>query len=243
MTTASSFDWSEWDKESIIDMVYMARGLVVGQTLTITEFNTRLTRHIKYWLPVRSRKSLEPQVDKGHVWIGGMYYTDYDQKKQKSIEIALAYHKDDRVITITARRFTRICNRIADVLLHEIIHMRQARKRNFKNLPGYNSTAESTKSRQEQEYLGDPDEIDAYAFNMACELNEKFNGDIKQIVNYFNEPQKGKKRYFNTWRMYLKAFNWDSDHRIIRRIKKRCIYYLSRSQISKPYQSKDWIHR
>ena len=84
MTTASSFDWSEWDKESIIDMVYMARGLVVGQTLTITEFNTRLTRHIKYWLPVRSRKSLEPQVDRGHVWIGGMYYTDYDQKKQKS---------------------------------------------------------------------------------------------------------------------------------------------------------------
>ena len=243
MATASSFDWSEWDKETIIDMVYMAKDLVANQNLTITEFNNRLTKHIKYWLPVRTRKSLEPQVDKGFVWIGGMYHTEYDQQKKKSIELCLAYHKGDRMINLSTRRFTRTCHRVADVLLHEIIHMRQARKRNFKNLPGYSSTAESTKLRQEQEYLGDPDEIDAYAFNMACELNEKFSGNINQIVDYFNDPQKGKRRYFNTWRMYLKAFNWDSDHRIIRRLKKRCIYYLSRSQISKPYHSKDWIHR
>ena len=121
--------------------------------------------------------------------------------------------------------------------------MRQARKRNFKNLPGYSSQAESTKQRQEQEYLGDNDEIDAYAFNMACELDEKFHGDMKKIVSYFDEPQKGKRRYYDTWRMYLKAFNWDSDHKICRRLKKRSIYYLSRSQISKPFQCKDWIHR
>jgi len=243
VTIASSFNWSEWDKQSIIDMVYMAKDLVVDQNLTVTEFNTRLTKHIKYWLPVRSRKSYDAKVEENHLWIGGMYYTEYDMEKQKCIELHLCYKKGTNRINLTPRRFTRICNRVADVLLHEIIHMRQARKRKFKNLPGYSSKAESTKQRQEQEYLGDNDEIDAYAFNMACELNEKFQGYIKQIVDYFNEPQKGKRRYYNTWRMYLKAFDWDSDHRIIRRLKKRCIYYLSRSQISKPFHSKDWIYR
>jgi len=243
VTIASSFNWSEWDKQSIIDMVYMAKDLLVDQPLSITEFNKRLTKHIKYWLPVRSRISYDPKVEENHLWIGGMYYTEYDMDRKKCIELHLCYKTGSKRITLTSRRFTRICNRVADVLLHEIIHMRQARKRKFKNLPGYSSTAESTKQRQEQEYLGDNDEIDAYAFNMACELNEKFYGDMKQIVDYFNEPQKGKRRYYNTWRMYLKAFDWDSDHRIIRRLKKRCIYYLSRSQISKPFQSKDWIHR
>jgi hypothetical protein len=239
----SSFDWSEWDKQSIIDMVYMAKDRVVNQPLTIAEFDKRLNNHIKNWLPIRSRRSCEEKVDTNFLWVGGMYYTDYDKDRKKSIELSLCYRKGDTTINLTHRRFKGTCGRIADVLLHEIIHMQQARKRKFKNLPGYSSTAESTKQRQEQEYLGDPDEIDAYAFNMACELNEKFNGDLSQIVSYFDEPQKGKRRYYNTWRMYLKAFDWDSDHRIIRRLKKRCIYYLSRSQISRPIQPGYWIKR
>jgi len=243
MAKPASFDWSEWDKQSIINMVYMCKDRVANQTLTIAEFDKRLNNHIKSWLPIRSRKYYESKVETNQAWVGGMYYTDYDKSRQKSIELNLAYRAGDKTINLSTRRFNRICNRIADVLLHEIIHMHQARKRKFKNLPGYSSTAESTKQRQEQEYLGDPDEIDAYAFNMACELNEKFNGDITQIVRYFDEPQKGKRRYFNTWRMYLKAFDWDSDHRIIRRLKKRCIYYLSRSQISRPIQTGYWIKR
>lgn len=243
MARVSAYDWSVWDKPSIIDMVEMVRDRVVNQTLTIDRFHNIITTHIKKYMPLRSRKSKELQVEPTYVWVGGMYYTDYDFERQKSIELCLAYSLADKSITYTGRRFKRLCNRIADVLLHEIIHMRQARKRKFKNLPGYSSTAESTKQRQEQNYLGDPDEVDAYAFNMACELNEKFRSDMRSIVNYLNEDQKSKKRHYDTWRTYLRAFNWDQNHRITRKIKKRAIYYLSRTQVSKPFHSKDWIHR
>jgi hypothetical protein len=241
MARVSSYDWSAWDKPSIIEMVEMVRDRIVNQTLTIDQFHKIVSRHIKKYMPIRSRKSQETQVEPTYVWVGGMYYTEYDRERKKSIELCLAYSSSDKLLTYTGRRFKRFCNRIADVLLHEIIHMRQARKRKFKSLPGYSSTAESTKQRQEQEYLGDNDEIDAYAFNMACELNEKFSGDMKRIVDYLNESQKGKKRNYDTWRTYLKAFNWDQNHRITRKIKKRAIYYLSRTQISKPFHSKDWI--
>jgi hypothetical protein len=243
MSEVSSYNWSEWDKQSIIDMVMMVKQDFVGKTLSIELFHKKLTHHIKYWMPVRVRKSQELQVEPTFVWVGGVYHTEYDMNKEKAIEICFAYSLADTKLTYTGRRFNRLCNRIADVLLHEIIHMRQARKRKFKHLPGYSSTAESTKQRQEQEYLGDNDEIDAYAFNMACELNEKFKGDMKRIVGYLNEEQKGKKRNYDTWRTYLKAFEWDQNHRIIKRIKKRSIYYLSRAQVSKPFQCKDWISR
>lgn len=243
MSKVSSYNWSEWDKQSIIDMVMLIKDDLVGHNLTIDQFHNKLSKHIKYWMPVRTRKSQELQVEPTYVWVGGVYHTDFDIQRQKAIELCFAYSLADTKLAYTGRRFNRLCSRIADVLLHEIIHMRQARKRKFKHLPGYSSTAESTKQRQEQEYLGDNDEIDAYAFNMACELNEKFNGDMKRIVNYLNEEQKGKRRHYDTWRTYLKAFNWDQNHRIIKRIKKRSIYYLSRTQVSKPFHSKDWIHR
>jgi hypothetical protein len=241
--TASSYDWSMWDRESIIEMVQEARELVVYQNLTVNQFHEILTKHIKKYMPIRSRKSRESQVEKTRVWIGGAYYQEWDKDRQKSIELALAYHPKDRVLEMPTRHFNRVCNRVADVLLHEIIHMRQARKRKFKEIPGYHSKAESTKMRQQQEYFGDPDEVDAYAFNMACELNDKFDGSMRDIVQYLNKEQRRYQKNWDTWGSYQKAFNFDTDHRIIRKLKKRCIYYLSRSQISKPFQSKDWIHR
>jgi hypothetical protein len=239
----AKYDWSMWDKHSIAQMVGESKHICVDQILTVNEFHDKITKHIKKYMPIRSRKSRELEVDKGRVWVGGVYHTEYDMNRKKSIELCLAYHPGDRFLVMTTRRFNRFCARIADVILHEVIHMRQARKRNFKDLPGYSSTAESTKQRKNQEYLGDSDEIDAYAFNMACELDEKFGGNMRQIVNYLNEEQKGKRRQYDTWRTYLKAFDYDQNHKIIRRIKKRSIYYLSRSQCVKPFQSKDWINR
>jgi len=241
--TASSYDWSVWDRESITEMVKETRDLLVHQNLTVGQFHDTLTKHIKRYMPVRSRKSREKQVDLGRVWVGGVYHTDFDLDCQKSIELCFAYNPKDRTLEMPTRHFNRVCRRVADVLLHEIIHMRQARSRNFKEIPGYRSKADSIKQQMEQEYLGDPDEVDAYAFNMACELHDKFGDDMRKIVAYLNKEHKGYYKTYDTWKSYLKAFNWDQNHRVIKKIKKRSIYYLSRSQIIKPFQSKDWIFR
>jgi hypothetical protein len=121
--------------------------------------------------------------------------------------------------------------------------MRQYRRRKFKVLPDYASNADKTEIRMEQSYLGCSDEIDAYAFNIACELVEKFQGDKNQIINYLNENQKGKKRRHNSWRMYLKAFQYDHNHPIVQRVKKKVVSYLPQAYLGKPYRNKDWIDR
>jgi hypothetical protein len=136
-----------------------------------------------------------------------------------------------------------MCILFADTILHELMHMRQYRSRKFKQLPDYASTAEKDEQNQEQSYLGNPDEIDAYGFNIACELLDKFRGDEQQVIEYLSEDQKGLRRRYNCWRMYLKAFNHDHNHVIIKRVKKKVIRYIPNAKLGKPYRKKDWISR
>lgn len=237
------FNWSTLDKTAIIDSLLLLSPKVVKVGITVTKFHSLITKQLKKIAPVRTRKHKHNRVDPGTVWVGGCYYSDWDKEKEKCIEILFEYSDSNPKICLTQLQFWKICNNVADTLLHEVIHMRQYRRRKFKSLPDYASNAEKTELRKEQRYLGCSDEIDAYSFNIACELYLKFDGDYYQIINYLNENQKGKRRRHNSWRMYLKAFEHDHNHPIIQRVKKKVVRYLPFAEIGKPYRNKDWIDR
>lgn len=243
MVRTSAFNWSQLDRQTLFNITYELQDRLVGQKLSVKKFHDTVIRHLKYYFPIKGSRQHDPTVENSWVYVGGAYYSSLDEDKDTSIEISLAYNPADTHITMTSKRFYRFCIGIADTVLHEVIHMRQFRKRRFKALPGYQSTASRAEQRQEQEYLGDNDEIDAYSFNIACELHEKFNGNQKAIVNYLNENQKYTRRRQNSWRMYLKAFGHDHKHPILRRVKKRVIYYLPKAEQGRPFRSCDWISR
>lgn len=231
------------DKSSLVEYLLELAPTVVKTNLTITKFHSIVAKHLKKTIPLRTRKTKDKEVEPGQVWVGGTYYSDWDQEKQKCIEIVLAYNSTNSKLCLTSMQFRRICNGIADTLLHEIIHMRQYRRRKFKALPDYASNADKQELRREQSYLGCSDEIDAYSFNIACELYSKFDGNYNKIIDYLNEDQRGKKRRHNSWRMYLKAFGHNHNHPIVRRVKKKVVRYLPFAEIGKPYRNKDWINR
>ena len=237
-----NFDWSVLNRNSIILLISTLAPEIVKQPLTVEQFHKKITTVLKKHLPVRVRKTFSPKVDLGFVYVGGCYHSGYDEDYKKCIEILFQYRADEKIITLTSKRFASMCTTIADTLLHEIIHMRQFRRRNFKQLPDYASNAEKSELREEQEYLGCSDEIDAYGFNIACELMNKFGKNNIQVVNYLNENQKSKKRRPNSWRMYLKAFEHDHNHPIIQRVKKKVVRYLPAAEVGKPYRNKDWIN-
>jgi hypothetical protein len=133
-----------------------------------------------------------------------------------------------------------MCQWFSDIVLHEIIHMRQYRRRNWKELPSYESTAEKSKKRREQEYLGSIDELDAYSFNIACELTDKFKTS-KDIANYVAKKHRKGQLKSISLRMYLKAFDYNTSHPIIRKLKKRIISYIPNAELGKPYRNRDWI--
>lgn len=237
-----TFDWSQLNRYGIASYVWLIADRVVGRNLTTQQFYRIMSTHLKKQIPLKFKTQIDNKVIRGWVYIGGFYYVDMDEQYQKSIKLVFQYKSRDDIIYITNKRFWKICLTIADTILHEIIHMRQYRRRNFQHFDGYISEAADPKLQQEQEYLGSPDEIDAYSFNIACELTEKFDGDRNKIIQYLDIDQKNLKNRSGCWKMYLKAFEHDHNHPVIQKLKKRIIYYLKAAQRGHPFVSSSWIN-
>ena len=235
------FDWSSLDREYLTQLFWETSDKIVGKELPISLIHSTISAHIKKHLPIKVAKHTNPDVEFGFVYIGGCYYSTQDYDNKKCIELILSYNTFEDKLTISRHRFKQMSVLFADTMLHEIIHMRQFRRREFKDLPDYASTAEKRETRDQQSYLGNSDEIDAYAFNASCELVSKFYGDHNKIVKYLNETQRKTRGKLDTWKMYLKAFDYDHDHYIIQRLKKKIIRYLPYADLGKPYRNRDWI--
>lgn len=237
----SKFDWSSLNRYELTDYMWSLHPKVINTEMSTEKFHRIVGTHIKNRIPIKLKKWGDSKVDNNCIWIGGAYYSELDKEKEKSIELVLVYKSNADTIKITPRNFHRSCLTITNTIMHELIHMRQYRRRKFKQLPSYNSTAEKTEQREEQTYLGCSDEIDAYGFNIACELLWKFKNDTDKAIDYLNEDQRGKRRNHNSWRMYLKAFNHDHEHPIIKRVKQKVVRYLPNALYGKPYRNRDWI--
>jgi hypothetical protein len=229
------------DRNGLISFFSQLETQFVDKPLAPHKIHQMVSDHVKKHLPIKVVKLFENDCDSGWIYIGGAYYSDQDQEYRKCIELKLVFNPNDEKITYVKKRFDRMCVLLADTILHEIIHMRQYRRRNFKELPDYASTAEKTKQREEQEYYGCSDEIDAHAFNAACELLQKFKNDQNAVEQYLQGTFWNHRTRSGILKSYFKAFNWNHDHKIIKRLKSRIVRYLPNAALGKPYRNSDWI--
>jgi len=245
MTKASRYDWSALDRDLVAEMVSFARESTIGKSLTPVEFSNKIRKIFKFFqIPVNIRSCYKTETDKNSVWVGGLYNSLADKKGKTSITISLQFHTKDLPVKVKESMFRRLCYSVADTLMHEIIHMRQYRRRNFKDIPGFYSTANLAKKRNEQTYLGHDDEIDAYSFNIACQLLDRFNNNPKKIANYLNKDFTDRRLKKDVYRMYHEAFDFDHSHRVIKKLKKKVINYIpNATEISKPYKTSDWLKK
>ena len=245
MTKASSYDWSALDRNLIAEMVSFAGYSTVNKSLSPTKFADKVRSVFKFFgIPVHVRSTYKTETDKHCVWVGGLYNGLSDKKGATSITVSLQFHKKDTPVKIKPALFRRMCYSIADTIMHEVIHMRQYRRRNFKDIPGYYSTASLAKKRNEQVYLGHDDEIDAYSFNIACQLLDRFSGNRKEIANYLNKDFSDKRLKKDGFKMYMDTFDHDHGHRVIRKLKKKVINYLPNAEeLGKPYKTSDWLKK
>jgi hypothetical protein len=240
----SKFDWSLLYRKDLIRFAYLIKDEVCDKRLSIPKFHKILTKHLKSRFPIIVTRKIEKNpITWNDLFIGGTYYSNLDRARKRCIEIVFFY-SEMKTITLDKKSYKQICIQIADTLLHEIMHMRQHRRRNFKLLPDYASNAESSSQRKEQGYLGNSDEIDAYSFNIACALIEQFRGNIRKATVYLQKTNKRRIPKAN-WglKSYLDAFDQNHKHPIIRRLKQKVIRYLPNAAEGKPYRSKDWINR
>ena len=232
-----SFNWSLLDRYNLYSMLYGLGKDVVGKKIPILDLQKIISKHIKSKLPVKVvRRQNDATQKPGQIYMGGTYYSYNDWTERRQIEIVLSYHPADTAIKVTEYRWTRLCSLFADTILHEVIHMRQYRSREFKDIPGYESTAHYYKQRVDQQYFGHKDEMGAFAFNIACDMFDRFGNDKKAVQKYMDSMQ-AKRHKRTTYRAYLNAFDWDHKHPIIRQLKKKVIRNLDYAEAGKPFKT------
>lgn len=244
MTNPVSFDWSCVDRDLLAQMIRLGESAIVGKTLHPLSFAEKIRKIFRlFGLPVNVRTKYHKDTKPDHVWIGGLYDGLKDKRNLTSITIITQFNEKDQMVRISKNFFRRMCYNIADTVLHEIIHLRQYRRRNYKNIPGYESVASSGRKRAQQDYLGHPDEIDAYSFNIACQLRDRFKNNQKQIINYLNTDLSDRRSKRDTYKMYLDTFDYKHEHTVIRKLKKKIVNYLPNAELGKPYKTTDWLKK
>lgn len=235
--TRSAFNWSLLDRDTLYSMLYNLKSEIVDKRLTIGEITKLLSKHIKANLPIKVVSYRHKPVKLGQVWIGGAYYSDLDKTGKKCfIEVELAFPVEAKTMKTSLYRWERICTLFADTILHEIIHTRQYRARNFKDIPGYESTAYYAKDRAWQEYYGHRDEMGAHSFNLAQDMLDKFGFDTGTIKEYIDGPVP-KRVHPNGWGRFMKSFEYDHTHPKVCQMKRKIMTQLENAHNGKPFKT------
>lgn len=232
-----AFNWSLLDRNTLYSMLYELKPEIVDKRLSIGKITSLLSKHIKSHLPVKVTSNRHKPVKKGEVWVGGAYYSDLDnQQKNRFIEVVLAFPTTAETMKTSLYRWERLCRLFADTILHEIIHTRQYRARNFKDIPGYESTAYYAKDRAWQEYYGHRDEMGAHSFNLAQDMIDKFGWDTRAIKEYLDSPVPKRVRP-NGWGRFMKSFEYDHTHPKVCQMKHKIMRNLENAYYGKPFKT------
>lgn len=104
----------------------------------------------------------EKSLDHTHFYVMAYYDPDEDFNQEISIEVYV-YHNFEDTDKFHNSQITDFLIQIYDAVVHELRHQQQSRKRNFE-------TFSSHTAQPYDQYLADPDEIDAYSLSIAIEL-------------------------------------------------------------------------
>lgn len=183
---------------------------LIGKEIKPRLFARRLSSFLNSFHPIRVKLITEVEcLDKDEFSIGAEYDPDLDQLHKKQIIINLFINHPKHVpMEITGDFADRFILELVEALVHEYQHQHQYRSRRYRmHKEHFVSEHEDPDLKEDQEYLGNPDEIDAYAANIAARLfliNYKLNTNTDETINEDDSLDL---------RNYIKAFG--KEHSIV----------------------------
>ena len=158
--------------------------LALGDRIKDAEFTpaelTRLCRGMIGTTDIKVETTRDQHVDLNQIVVGGIYDPHEDESNSPSITIFVTYSPEQKMIRVGDVDWAQLCIDLIECSGHEIIHQSQFRARGFDIGPNlFISGSDDIDTQIEQNYLGNPDEIDAYAFSIATVLYLKYQ--LKEI--------------------------------------------------------------
>ena len=168
-------------------------------------------------------------VDSGDMNMNAYYDPEADEQEDAPpFGIDLVFSKKDNEVDFSDEGIDVIITRIDDVLKHEIIHQQQYQKRDW--LPGQRGYV--FKQGRELEYMSQPDEIEAYAVNIADELTRAAGSKDKAYDLLRKAGDSAKLRnhleQFISPNLfaYFVLFGFDTTHPVLKKLLKKVYQYL-----------------
>ena len=187
---------------------------IVDHVFSINDLVDRVGHFIAKRFRVSVLHAQAWEVESTELNLNAFYDPERDEKQKPSIELILVTNPNDSHLILDTTLWNLFVNRLADSLAHELIHMYQARARNF--LYVEHQARRNIQIDDNLVYLSDPDEIDAYAYNIATELREHQNPLSKLI----NPATVSVNDSINLW-AYIQAFSKDLKNPVVKKLLKK----------------------
>jgi len=176
--------------------------VALGEKTKDTEFTpTEFTRFLRSLVGNSDTKvntTRDSNVDLDQVVVGGIYDPHEDESGNTSITIFVTYHPDQKTIKIADLDWHQLCVDLIECTGHEFVHQGQYRARRFDIGPHlFVSGSEDEGTQLDQNYLGNPDEIEAYGYSIAIEIYLKYRP--KKITSALVERTAMYKTYLNAF--------------------------------------------
>jgi hypothetical protein len=162
---------------------------------------------------VRVTTKRNGKVDLGYIVPSGAYDSEDDADHEPCVHLDLVYHPDQQHLQLKQVGWDRVSFEICEVIGHEYVHRDQHRKR-IRSTSYAGTLAEDAHQRQEQQYYGESNEIEAYGYSIAAELACFYNSDATAA------PQT------HTYQLYSRLFAHDQS--VIMKLEQYISKYLNK---------------
>ena len=208
---------------------------------------TILINHIKKLAGKDSVISLarSDDVDTNTLNVTAYYDPNADEDNEKPFELAIIFNTNDKSVKMSQKEWRDFAAEVIQSLKHEMIHQAQYRNRNYIAQRTYISKIKDPEIKRSQEYLGNPDEIEAHAYDLAHVLIRKSNNNYDQVVRLLRNFAKTAMTKDQAGRFlsptlfaYFKDFGFDTTHPVLKSLMKKTYQYVNQLKRKDERQSR-----
>ena len=166
------------------------------------------------------------QLESNQANISAFYDPELDENDLVCITVELIFSNKDTHIVWCPEVVDFFVQKLSATIKHEKLHQSQHRARNFEDAPtGYDNR------NMEYEYMSRPDEIEAYAMNIADELVRKSDKETaKTLLRMASKTAVYKDEQGNLFSpdlfAYMSMWDFDSRRPVIKRLLKKTWEYI-----------------
>jgi hypothetical protein len=213
-------------RKDVLEILNDLKPFIVDHCLSVDELIQDMGVFLSNRFNIDVKHAEATQVDQNDIDLNGYYDGGLDEAGDTPIEIYLITNPMQDIVLLDSDQFDIIARRIADTLSHEVIHMKQYRARDFLEVETLEYNEFEDEEEENRWYLSSPDEINAYAYNIANELMDR--NSYSQVIEKLNKVKEiSIDDSVNLW-AYVQAFSKDVNHPVLKKLIKKVYKSLDR---------------